>query len=161
MTEIERIIDQMDRAYNRDAWCGASLREALAGVTAECAASRPLNNAHNIWEIVLHVAAWKGAVRRRLKGELVRQPEEGDWPAVAESDAKAWQEALDFLGRRHEELMQVVAQLSDEQLGATLLTEQSRESGGGVSCYVTLHGMAQHDLYHAGQVAMLKKSCAG
>lgn len=161
MNEVERITDQMRRAYSRDAWCGSSLLEALGGVTADCAAARPLQNAHTIWEIVLHVSAWKGVVRRRLAGELMRQPEEGDWPAVVETSAEAWRAALDNLEQRHEELMKVVAELSDEKLDDTLLTEQSRESGGGVSCYVTLHGTAQHDLYHAGQVSMLKKTCVG
>jgi uncharacterized damage-inducible protein DinB len=159
MTEMERIIDQMQRAFSRDAWCGSSLQEALAGITADCAAARPLKSAHNIWEIVLHVAAWKGAVRQRLAGEPVRVPLEGDWPAVGDVSTEAWDETLAHLERRHEELMKAVGELTDGRLDDMLITEQSRESGGGVSCYVTLHGMAQHDLYHAGQIAILKKSC--
>lgn len=88
MTEIERVVDQMRRAFHRDAWCGSSLREALDGVAFDRAAARPLKNAHSIWEVVLHVAAWKGAVRQRLAGEPVRVPEEGDWPPVAEGQCR-------------------------------------------------------------------------
>jgi uncharacterized damage-inducible protein DinB len=159
MAEIERIIDQMQRAFSREAWCGASMQEALAGVTADCAAARPLKRAHNIWEIVLHVGAWKGTIRQRLTGDPVRMPTEGGWPAVADVRAFAWEETLAELERRHNELMKEVGKLTDARLEDILLAEQTRESGGGVSCYVTLHGMAQHDLYHAGQIAMLKKSC--
>jgi uncharacterized damage-inducible protein DinB len=159
MTEIERITDQLERAFRSDAWCGSALQEALAGVTADCASARPLKSAHNIWEIVLHAAAWKGAIRQRLAGEPVRVPVEGDWPAVRNVNAAAWNETLAHLERRHQELMNAVAVLSDARLDDILITEQSRESGGGVTCYVTLHGMAQHDLYHAGQIAILKKSC--
>jgi hypothetical protein len=86
-------------------------------------------------------------------------PLEGDWPAVGDVSTEAWDETLAHLERRHEELMKAVGELTDGRLDDMLITEQSRESGGGVSCYVTLHGMAQHDLYHAGQIAILKKSC--
>ncbi len=159
MTEVERIVDQMQRAFRRDAWCGSSLQEALAGVSADCATARPLSNAHTIWEIVLHVAAWKGAVRQRLAGEPVRVPVEGDWPAPTGGTAEAWRAAVNKLQQRHEELMKAVGELTERRLDDVLITEQNRESGGGVSCYITLHGMAQHDLYHAGQISMLKKSC--
>jgi len=68
MEETKRIADQLQRAFEGEAWHGPSLRELLAEVSAEKAASRPLALAHNIWEIVLHVAAWHGGVKRRLDG---------------------------------------------------------------------------------------------
>ena len=158
MTEIKKITDQLQRAFKKDSWSGPSLQEVLANVTAECAAARPIENAHTIWEIVLHVAAWKGVVRQRMEGEPVRVPEEGDWPAVTDTGVTAWQNALAKLERRHQELVQAVEKLSDADLENILITEHSRETGGGVSCYITLHGIAQHDLYHAGQIALLKKA---
>lgn len=157
-TEVPRLIDQLERAFRGEAWCGSALMETLSGVAAGQASTRPIPAAHTIWEIVLHIAGWKDTVRRRLLGEDARLPVEGDWPAPAHGGEEAWRMAVATLERRHEEMMDVVRSLEDEDLERVLITEQSRETGGGVSCYVTLHGLAQHDLYHAGQIALLRKS---
>ena len=125
---------------------------------AELAAARPIENAHSIWEIVLHVVGWKSVVRQRIEGKPVRIPEEGDWPAVNDISKSAWRMTLAKLEQRHDELMKVVQSLTDERLEDILITEHSRETGRGVSCYITLHGVLQHDLYHAGQIALLKKA---
>jgi uncharacterized damage-inducible protein DinB len=157
MNEIERLADQLQRAFYRDAWCGPSLLETLEGVTAVRASSRPLAQAHSIWEIVAHLSGWKRVVHRRLEGQLVRLPKEGDWPQVADTSEQSWQETLERLKRRHDALLIAVRGLDDARLEDVLVTESSRETGGGVSCYVTLHGIAQHDLYHGGQISLLKK----
>ncbi len=151
MTEIERITDQLRRAFEGDAWCGSALREVLADVTAESAARRMLANAHSVWEIVLHVAAWKDAVRRRLAGERVVTPAEGDFPSVVETDETAWRNAIEMLETRHTELREAVARLDDARLEEPIVEGMS-------SLYVTLHGAVQHDLYHAAQIALLKKA---
>ena len=157
MTEIERLADQMQRAFYADAWCGPSLLEALEGVSAAQAAARPLARAHSIWEIVAHLSGWKRVVHRRLEGQPVRLPEEGDWPQVADTGEQSWQRTLAELKTRHDALLATVCALDDARLEDVLITESSRETGGGVSCYVTLHGAAQHDLYHGGQISLLKK----
>src|SRR5262249_11787313 len=82
MSETDRITDQMTRAYEGNAWHGPALRELLTTVTAETAAAKPLADRHSIWEIVLHVAAWKRVATRRVKGETVKEPPEGDWPPL-------------------------------------------------------------------------------
>jgi len=155
---MDRIKEQMERAFKAEAWCGSSLQEALAGVTAERAAARPVANAHNVWEIVLHVAAWKGAISQRLIGQYVALPDEGDWPTVAETTPAAWQETLTLLEERHAQLQSVVETLTDGQLDDILGREQDRTTGSGVTHYVTLHGILQHDLYHAAQITILKKA---
>lgn len=151
MAEIERIKEQMRRAFEGGAWPGGALREALQGVTAEQSARHPIANAHSIWELVLHAAAWKGVVRRRLEGEPVKTPPEGDFPPVKETDEGAWQSALTLLQRRHRELAEKVDGLADSRL--------DEPAGEGMSSvYVTLHGIIQHDLYHAAQIALLRKA---
>ena len=157
MTEIERIEDQLRRAFAGDAWHGSSLTEILAGVTAEEARAKPIQNAHSIWEIVLHVAAWDGAVGQRLKGETVRTPDEGDWPEVADTSEAAWKDALAKLTMRHEELRETIKRLADKRLDGQLGQERDPPTGG-VSVYTTLHGIVQHNVYHAGQIALLKKA---
>lgn len=157
MSEVERLLDQLQRAYDGDAWCGSSMRETLKGVTVERAARRPLPDAHSIWEIVLHVSAWLNAVRELLEGNYVLEPAEGDWQVVTDTSADAWATALDKLQRNHDDLRQVIERLSDADLDERIGTERDRTAGTGVTRYVTLHGTAQHYLYHAAQIALLKK----
>lgn len=156
-SEVKRIVDQLARAYDGDAWCGSSLRDALKDVDAAQAARHKLAGAHSIWEIVLHVAAWMGAVRERIEGGDVRLPAEGDWQEVTETDEAAWQSALDHLDARHQELLRAVEPLTDADLNAPVATERDPALGSGVSAYVMLHGTAQHSLYHAGQIMLLKR----
>src|SRR5262245_66033589 len=90
MSEIQTIIDEMKNIHDGDAWHGPSLKEILSGVTAEQAAAKPLANAHSIWELTLHIAAWEGVLTRRLAGVRMDEPEEGDLPAVSEGGEEAW-----------------------------------------------------------------------
>ncbi|MDX6613097.1 MAG: hypothetical protein QOD75_2283 [Blastocatellia bacterium] len=151
MTELERIQDQMKRAYEGEAWHGPSVRETLADISAKTATSRPLPGAHNIWELVLHIAAWKAAVRRRLEGDRAQLSPEEDWPAVIETDEAAWNSTRDALERAHANLLAAVARLDDSMLHEPILPGMS-------SRYITLHGVIQHDLYHTGQIGILKKA---
>jgi uncharacterized damage-inducible protein DinB len=151
MTEIERIADQLKRAFEGEAWHGPSIQEALAGVTAEQATARPLAHAHTIWEIVLHLAAWDGVVRRRLEDEQVDNPDEGDWPLVKDRSEAAWSDTLEWLKNNHTKLRRTVSWLDDASLDKPL-------TGSKSTAYVTIHGSIQHYLYHAGQIAMLKKA---
>jgi uncharacterized damage-inducible protein DinB len=154
MEELKRIRGQLKRAFEGTAWHGLSIQELLANVTAEMAAARPVAGAHTIWEIVLHIAAWEDAVRRRLEGDPAELSPEEDWPSVKDSSAAAWQDALSALERGHKQLRGAVARLRDDQLDATV-------AGQVYSVYFMLHGVIQHDLYHAGQIALLKKAWQG
>jgi uncharacterized damage-inducible protein DinB len=151
MDEIKRIDDQLRRAFEGRAWHGPSLRELLADVTAEQATARPVPGAHSTWEITLHIAAWHEGVRRRVEGERVELSPEEDWPPVASTSEAAWQDALAALERTHTELRRMVSRLADARL-------QEMVAGKDHSVYVMLHGLIQHDLYHAGQIALLKKA---
>jgi len=153
MTEIERILYQLKRAYEGSAWHGPSVREALEGVTAKQATKRPLANAHSIWELAHHIAVWENAVRRRLEGDRAQialaSPE--DWPPVDDQSETAWEQARVALDRGHRELRDAIARVPESRLDEPILESMS-------TVYVTLHGIIQHDLYHAGQISMLKKA---
>jgi uncharacterized damage-inducible protein DinB len=151
MREIRAIADQLKRAYEGEAWHGPSLKEILADVTAGQAARRPIASAHSIWEIVLHIAVWEGAVRARLEGDYVVDPAEGDWPAVGDTTEAAWKESLAKLESNHMRLREAIDRLDGARLFEPL-------AEGKPSAYFTLHGIIQHGLYHAGQIAMLKKA---
>jgi uncharacterized damage-inducible protein DinB len=160
MREIERILDQLGRSFSGDAWYGPSVQQVVAGITARQAAARPIPEAHSIWEIVLHMIAWEGAVRARLSEGRVAVPDEGDWPDIPDTGETAWANALDALARSNAELETIIAGLADAQLDDPVGAERNRETGGGVSVYVTLHGIIQHNVYHAAQIALLKRGLA-
>jgi uncharacterized damage-inducible protein DinB len=153
MTEIERILDQLKRAFEGAAWHGPSVREAIAGVSAEQAHARPLANAHSIWELVQHIAVWEGAACRRLEGDraAIDISSQEDWPPADDTSEAAWEQAKAALDRGHEALREAISRVAEERLDEPILEGMS-------TVYVTLHGAIQHDLYHAGQIAMLKKA---
>ncbi len=152
MNPVERLADQLNHTYRGPSWHGPTLVELLTDVTAEEAMRRTLPNAHTIWEIVLHSAAWKTAVRRRVEGEPVRLSEAADLPPVEGNSDRAWRDALADLDAAHVSLEARVRQLADPDLDRPSPTDKS------VSIYATLHGVMQHDIYHAGQISLLKKA---
>ena len=153
MTEIERILNQLKRAYEGEAWHGPSVREALAGVSAEQAHARSLANAHTIWELTQHIAVWESVGLRRLQGDRaaieISSPE--DWPPPEDQSEAAWEQAKAALDRGHQALVAAISQVRESRLDEPILEGMS-------TVYVTLHGVIQHDLYHAGQIAILKKA---
>jgi uncharacterized damage-inducible protein DinB len=151
MSEIRRILDQITRAHERMAWHGPALREVLDGVTAGTAAARPMPAAHSIWEIVLHLATWESVVRRRLRGERFEPGPAEDWPAVGETDTRAWEAALRALFAGNLALREAIARYDEARLDLA-------PDGGQQSAYVLMHGAIQHALYHAGQIAILRKA---
>lgn len=150
MSEIERIQDQLKRAFEGPAWSGPSVLEALEGISATKAAKRPIKGAHSIWEVALHIGVWEDVVRRRALGEKFQPTDAQDWPAVGAKTPAAWAAVIRKLKAGHAKLREVVASYDDARL------EQPMVPGGSLA-YVQLHGVIQHDLYHAGQIAMLKK----
>ena len=154
MKETDRIRDQLDRAFTGNAWHGPSVSEVLENVTASQAAARPIAGAHTIWELVLHIRAWENACRRRLEGDRAELPDEEDWQTFDDTSDEAWQSTLKSLKESHQRLIDAIAKVADARLDEPILE-------GMPSIYVTLHGAVQHDLYHAGQIAILKKASTG
>jgi uncharacterized damage-inducible protein DinB len=151
MTEVDRILDQFRRAFEGNAWHGPALLELLAGVSAADAAAHPIPSVHSIWELVLHIGAWKSACRRRLEGDRAQLTDAEDWPGVTQTNDEAWQNAKDALLRTHQQLLEAVSRLDESRLDTPIIEEMS-------TIYVTLQGLVQHDLYHGGQIAILKRA---
>jgi len=151
MSELRRVEEQLKRAFEGEAWHGPSVREVLAGITPEQAASHPIPAAHSIWEIVLHMTTWHETVRRRLAGESFMPTEDQDWPLITEASSATWRAAQDDLTRSYRDVMGALVSLPEARLDEPLVK-------GGTTGYVQIHGLVQHDLYHAGQIAILKKA---
>lgn len=158
MTETTLIADQLGRMAEGEAWHGASIREALEGITPAQAASRPIGNAHTIWEIVHHMTAWAAEVEARLRRDARALVGSADWPPVTKTDAAAWTAAKDALTQAHVRLRMTIREFPPSRLGDPVPNPTDAAS---VSFYVMLHGLAQHDAYHTGQIAMLKKALIG
>jgi uncharacterized damage-inducible protein DinB len=150
-SEPALIAEQLRRAFEGDAWHGPALLELLADVDAATAAAKPLPDVHSIWELVLHVAAWDGAARRRLKGEKIQLTGVANFPIVPRATEAAWRKAIAQATRAHDLLVKMVAALPESRL-------RERVPGKKYDFYFMLHGVAQHELYHAGQIAILKKA---
>lgn len=151
MREGANLVDQLKRCYEGNAWHGPALREILADISAGEAAARPLPAAHSIWEIVLHIAAWNTVFVPRMEGHAMNTPEEGDWPPVKETGNDAWAQTLAKLDNTQQQLLQVASGLPDSKL-------QEKVAGKDYSIGFLLHGIIQHNVYHAGQIALLKKA---
>ena len=151
MSEVERMADQLDRAWRGPAWHGPSVQEVLAGIDAAAAARRPIPDGHTIWEITEHIAAWEHIGRRRIEGEIVTATDAMDWPAVSDFSAESWQRTRERLAAGHERLRGTIAAFPEAKL------DQIRPDGE-TSWYVLIHGIVQHDLYHSGQIGLLAKA---
>jgi uncharacterized damage-inducible protein DinB len=151
---IGLLVEILDHAFTGRAWHGTTVTGALRGVTPKQALWRPNRNRHCIWELVLHIAYWKYAVRRRLAGGKVaerfpRAP--SNWPAVPERPSPAaWRADLRLLRDQHAALRAAVAALSERLLAA-------RSPTGAWRYAEQIHGVAAHDLYHTGQIQLIKR----
>jgi len=150
-SEPALIADQLRRAFEGDAWHGPALLELLHELDAKTAAARPLSDVHSIWELVLHVAAWDDAACRRLGGEKVQLTGTANFPVVPKPTQTTWREAIAGAKHTHDVLVEMVAALPEPRL-------RERVPGKRYDFYFMLHGVAQHALYHAGQIAILKKA---
>lgn len=152
MNETHRINSQLKRAYQGPAWHGPSLRELLDGVTADQAAAHPIPGAHSIWELVNHIIAWEQISQQRLEGKAMKHPaDDVNFPPVNDTSEPAWQKTLEQLAASNQLLRDAVKLFDDSRLD-DLVPEAN------YSNYFMLHGVIQHDLYHAGQIALLKKA---
>jgi uncharacterized damage-inducible protein DinB len=148
MREIERLLDQLNRAYGGEAWHGPALRQLLEDVGAEEAAAHPITEAHSILELVTHVRATMDMVSERLAGTPRELTTEEDWSDVTRT---SWPAALEELDRAESRVCDAVARLTPEDLDRTVV-------GKDYTTYVMVHGLVQHNLYHAGQIAIVKKT---
>ena len=151
------VLDQLRRTHDGDPWYGSSRVRLLDGVSAVDAARRPVGAAHSIWELVLHMTAWTDEVRRRLAGGEPGTPEAGDWPAVGEVSDVAWARTKERLAAAHAALLADAERLSPHDLERPVGDGRDPALGTGVTRAGMLVGLAQHDAYHTGQLALIRR----
>jgi uncharacterized damage-inducible protein DinB len=153
INEIPLLLHLIDEAYTKKAWHGSNLHGSLRGLTAQQAAWRPAPTRHNIWEIVIHCAYWKYIVRRRLFGE-----KKGSFPLKGsnwikrplEMTENAWREDIRLLEKMHRSMYEAIVLIEPSDLNRN-------PHGSKVSNASIISGIACHDVYHAGQIQLLKR----
>jgi hypothetical protein len=147
----ELMLRLFDEAYKKKTWHGPNLRQAIRGVSAKQAAWRPGAGRHNIWEETVHAAYWKYAVRRRIEGgkkgsfalpgsNFFPRPEKG------RASEAAWRTDKELLEREHRALRAAIERVLDAHRGAKFVRQ--------------IYGVAFHDVYHAGQIRLLRRLMA-
>lgn len=151
MSEVKRIISLLKEIYYGPAWHGPAIKELLKGVTAKKALAKPVKGFHSIWEVVLHLTTWTEVAEKRVKGEKVQQvTSEKDWPFYSNKTEKAWKKALENLDFHQKKLLQSLKKTKDAKL-----SEKVQRSGSRLD--TLLYGTINHEMYHAGQIGVLKK----
>ncbi len=160
MNDVAFMTDQLLQGYAGDPWHGPSTLALLAGLTAEEAAAHPVAGAHSIWEIVLHMTAWQNEVRKRMAGKPATFPKEGDWRQPAEVSAAAWTAVRDDLGDSLTALVRDLGALMESDLESKVgaLSSQDPAVATEVTFRAMLSGLVQHNAYHSGQIALVRKA---
>jgi uncharacterized damage-inducible protein DinB len=150
MTPIEMLLSMIDEGFDHNAWHGPTLLGAVRGITAAQAAWRPARGRHNIRELTVHAAYWKYAVRRRLTGEKRGSfaLEGSNW--FRGGGTRTWKDDVRLLVEEHRKLRAAVAAYPARALGASVDAKKQTAA-------YTIRGIAAHDLYHAGQIQLIKK----
>jgi hypothetical protein len=150
---IEILIQHLEEAYHIQSWHGTNLRGSIRGLSLEQICWRPSSNRHNIWEEVVHCAYWKYTVRRRMTGE-----KRGSFPLKGsnwfkrpiEKSQKLWKDDVRLLEEMHFHLIEQIKKFSSNDLN-------KRPNGSKFTNLKTIQGIALHDVYHAGQIQLLKR----
>jgi uncharacterized damage-inducible protein DinB len=150
MSEVHRIAKQLQRTFQGRAFHGPAVEEALDGVNAKMAAARVRGSTHSIWQIVKHMTFWQDTARDWLKGSTRRPAPGEDWSQITDKSEAAWQQARKDLRRAYDQLRDEVLLLDEKHLEEPIFEAMSKVE-------VVLHGIIQHNIYHAGQISLLKK----
>ncbi len=156
MSEVKRIRVLFHHIYRGPAWHGPAIRELLEGVSAQTAAARPIEDVHTIWELVLHMTYWRRVAVDALAGGPLdpEPPKELNFPPVDDDSEEAWEQALAGLEESQARLVTALKGFAEERLNEPV-------DGREFTFYFLLHGVIQHDIYHGGQIGLLKKAQAG
>lgn len=149
-TETQRIKELLIQIYEGEAWHGPSIKRILENISVAIAAQR-LPGSHNIIEMVRHMVIWRQFVIARLEGDNAYDViADENWTHVDELQAFAWFEATEKLEKSQERLVALLDQMPDTRLYETVANRP-------YNYYTLLHGILQHDVYHLGQIVLLRK----
>lgn len=149
MTVVQQLLERYDQTLHGDAWYGDPVWKILQGISADCASAHLIPGTHNIWQLVMHMEFWERIAGRRFSGPVT--PEEaGNFPDTPGPSEAAWRETLESFRASNREFRDAIARLDSDAL-------DSNTPGGQRTFRYELVGVIEHHIYHAGQIALLKK----
>jgi uncharacterized damage-inducible protein DinB len=151
MSDTQRILNHYDGVMNGDAWHGDAIWRTLDGISAKQAAARPLPGAHTIWEIVMHMAFWEKVAAQRLDGARAGLVEELNFPPMSAATDQNWRATLEEFRASNRNFREALGRLDPVKLN-------DLSAAGKRTFYAEAHGVIEHHVYHAGQIALLKKA---
>ncbi len=157
----DQLADLVTRVMTGDPWHGPNVATLLDDVTAAEAAATPVPGLHSIWQLVLHMTGWAREVHARLDGAPAGEPAAGDWPEPPSPTASAWARDRKALFAAHEALAAAIQRVAPAGLDTPVVDHRDRAAGTGLSKFLTLHGLVHHTVYHAGQIAQLRRAIRG
>jgi uncharacterized damage-inducible protein DinB len=149
--------DRLLKVWVGTPWHGASSKHIHSDITAAEAAARPIPGVQTIWETTLHMIAWTEEVASRLAGKSARDPDRGDWPPMPDPTAETWTETIAQLGAARQSVLDALEHAHEEDLYMMVAKGDSASSSGATRA-ATASGLIEHDVYHLGQIALLKKA---
>jgi uncharacterized damage-inducible protein DinB len=155
---LDALIQQLSATHSGAPWYGTSREKLLEGISAKQASLKPIKGGHSIWQQVLHMISWTREVTRRIKGSPPASPVEGDWPSPKERTEKEWSATRKTLADAHVELLATIRQQPAERWDQPVGQIPDPALGTGVTVLGMLIGLAQHDAYHIGQIAELRRA---
>jgi uncharacterized damage-inducible protein DinB len=151
------LAELLRKGHQAGPWHGPATMELIAHIDAEAARRRPVDSAHDIWEIVLHMRAWHEEVRQRLLRRAPQEPDGGDWPGISGN----WDDARRSLSAAVDAVAGEIGKLSPGELMEEPREPRERTLGSGVTRAELVIGLIQHDAYHSGQIAYILKALRG
>ncbi len=151
MTETQRILEHYNAVLNGSPWHGDPIWQTLDGISAQQAAARPVANVHTIWEIVAHMIFWEGVATDRLAGQRAGLVEELNFPAMPAPTEENWRKTLDEFRASNQRFRDALQVLDPSRLN-------DLTAAGKRTFYGEAHGIVEHHVYHAGQIALLLKA---
>lgn len=158
MKRSEKLSNELMLSVFTDPWHGASIKDILHGITCEQAFIKPIKSAHNIIELTLHISAWMEETLSRLNGNEPGDPAVGDWSSPQSNTDKYWHSVIDKLFANANKLIEKVKNFPEEKFDELTGQERVKELGTGFSYEGLIIGLVQHNSYHSGQIALIKKT---
>jgi uncharacterized damage-inducible protein DinB len=150
MSAVTRILKHYDAVLSGEPWHGDAIWQVLDGIPAKTAAARPLDGSHTIWEIVMHMSFWEGVATQRLEGQRAGLVDELNFPAMPAATEENWKRTLDQFRASNQRFRESLSKLDPARL-------DELTAAGKRSYYGEAHGVIEHSVYHAGQIALLRK----
>mgnify|MGYP001574598796 CR=1 FL=1 len=158
MTRSEKLSVELYNSVFGDPWHGMCLKDILESISFEQANKKSIPSAHNIIELTLHLDAWTEEVLSRFNGNVSAEPSIGDWPTPKDKTEEYWQAVKQKLFADTNKLIAVIKKFPENKLDEIVGGERNAQLGTGFSFEGLIIGLIQHNAYHSGQIALIKKS---